>query len=661
MDETGKLRWGIIGLGEIAGTFAEALKTSSKGALVAVASSDAGRARDFANNHLARAHISYEALLADPEIDAVYIATAHTDHAEWAIKALEAGKHVLCEKPLSPHPATTMAMIECARREGRVLVEGYMYRFHPQIQQMLEMIAKGAIGNVRHVKATYTFNADRSVARLYDSERAGGAILDVGGYPISLAMEVVAGANGRAGAFTEPREILATAELSDEGVDLVTTAHADFPDGITVHLRAGIAVQQEHHVRITGSTGFIELKQPWAPAPSEAAEILLSVAGEEPHSVEVRSANSYALEADAFADLVRSGKTNNDWAQNSIAIARTQFRWRTAAGVAYPFECRHADVRPTRGGRLKKRSSRMRYGTIPESDKRISRLVMGCDNQPDLIHGSVMWDDFFEHGGNAFDTAYEYNDRLQEKLLGQWMANRGVREDAFVIGKGAHTPYCTPEDLEAQLLETLEDLQTDYLDMYFMHRDNADIPVGEFVDVLDRYYQSGTIRAFGGSNWSRRRFEEANAYARAGGKQPMTALSNHFGLAEAIELPWAGCEHVTDDASKRWLSDEQIPVFAWASQARGFFARADRNNTSDPELVRCFYSEENFERLDRCRKLAVELGVMSTAVALAYVLHQQFPTFALFGPRTLSEATSSMDAVGIELSPEQVAWLDLRD
>lgn len=454
---------------------------------------------------------------------------------------------------------------------------------------------------------------------------------------------------------------MATAELSDEGVDLITTAHADFPGGITVHLRAGIAADKEHYVRISGSAGSIELSQPWVLSPQLTPEIVLSAHGAEPRRIDAKAANAYTLEVDSFAEKVRIGAMDDQAAQNSMAIARTQFRWRSAVGVLYPIERANSYVPTVHGNVLAPKTSEMKYGKIPESNKRISRLVMGCDNQQDLTHGSVMWDDFFEHGGNAFDTAYEYNDRLQEKLLGQWIANRGVREESFVIGKGAHTPYCTPEDLEAQLLETLEDLQTDYLDMYFMHRDNTDIPVAEFIDVLDKFYQSGAIRAFGGSNWSRARFEEANAYARVHRKQSMTALSNHFGLAEAIDLPWEGCEHVTDESSKRWLSEENIPVFAWASQARGFFARADRNDTSDPELVRCFYTDENFERLDRCRSLAADLGVMPTAIALAYVLHQEFPTFALFGPRTLREANSSMDAVGIELSPEQVAWLDLRD
>jgi aryl-alcohol dehydrogenase-like predicted oxidoreductase len=285
---------------------------------------------------------------------------------------------------------------------------------------------------------------------------------------------------------------------------------------------------------------------------------------------------------------------------------------------------------------------------------------MGCDNQTDLTYAAVMFDDFYERGGNAFDTAYEYRGRLMEKLLGQWMTDRGIRDDLFVIGKGAHTPYCDPANLDSQLFETLDDLQTDHVDLYFMHRDNEQIPVGEFVDVLDEHYRAGRVKAFGGSNWSRERLEAANAYAAANGKQGFTALSNHFGLAQAYDLPWAGCRHVTDEASKQWLRDTQLPLFPWASQARGFFARADPADTSDAQLVRCYYSDDNFERLRRARELAEQRGVTATAVALAFVLHQEFPTFALIGPRTPTETRTSFEALAIDLSPAEVAWLDLR-
>jgi aryl-alcohol dehydrogenase-like predicted oxidoreductase len=127
-------------------------------------------------------------------------------------------------------------------------------------------------------------------------------------------------------------------------------------------------------------------------------------------------------------------------------------------------------------------------------------------------------------------------------------------------------------------------------------------------------------------------------------------------------VPWEGCRHVTDDEDRRWFERTGTPLFPWSSQARGFFTgRAAPDDHSDPELVRCYYSDGNFERLARARKLAAQLGVAPTAVALAYVLAQTFPTFAVIGPRSVEETRTSAEAAAVQLTPEQVAWLDLRE
>jgi len=330
-------------------------------------------------------------------------------------------------------------------------------------------------------------------------------------------------------------------------------------------------------------------------------------------------------------------------------------------GLKYPFELDTAFV-PTADGRpLRRRDdSIMKYGTIAGIDKQISRLVLGCDNQLTLGHATAMFDHFTELGGNAFDTGYIYGDGLMERLLGQWIANREIRDDIMLIGKGAHTPFCDPESLTRQLLETLDRLQTDHLDLYLMHRDNPAIPVGEFVDVLDEHAKAGRIRAFGGSNWTIARYQEALDYAAATDKQGFAALSDHFGLARALDVPWAGCEQVTAQDDRKWLERTGTALLPWSSQARGFFARADPSDVSDAEIVRCYYSDDNFERLARARSLADTLGVAPTAVALAYVLAQSFPTFALIGPRSIEETRTSMAGLAIELTPAQVGWLDLR-
>lgn len=658
------VRWGIVGPGGIAHRFAEQLPHSATGRLVAVASRDAERARAFAAEFESepggiRIHESYDALFADPDVDAVYISTVHTQHVRLTIQALDAGKHVVCEKPLSIDHAGAMAVVEAARRNGRYLAEAYMYRFHPQIVRLAELIADGAIGEVQHVDASFAFRADLPAEhRLMNPELAGGGILDVGGYPVSAARWVAGAAIGER--FADPVSLTAKGEVGDTGVDEWATASLVFASGITAHVTCGVRLEDDNRIVVAGSKGRIVVPQPWIPSPTEPSYLELSrTDGTETISIE--PAWQYALQADAVAEYAAQGQSPNIGWADSLGNARVLDQWRAAVGLEYPFEAATANIPPASGHAPRRRAdATMRYGRIPGLEKDVSRLVMGVDNQTTLGHASAMFDDFVERGGNAFDTAYIYGGGSMERLLGQWVANRGLRDDVVIIGKGAHTPHCDPESIVRQLDETLERLQTDHLDLYLMHRDNEQIPVGEFVDVLDEQTRAGRIRAFGGSNWSIQRYEEALAYADANGKQRFSALSDHFGLAHALDVPWAGCRHVTDVDDREWLERTGTTLLPWSSQARGFFARADRADTSDAELVRCYYSDDNFERLARARQLAAELGVAPTAIALAYVLAQTFPTFPLFGPRSIEETRTSMAGLDVTLTDEQVRWLDLR-
>ncbi|GAA1332925.1 aldo/keto reductase [Brachybacterium rhamnosum] len=658
-----RLRWAVLGPGSIARRFATHLPHSELGELAGVGSRDAGRARAFAEEFDLGADAvigDYDEVLASDAIDAVYVSTVHTGHAQLAIAALRAGKHVLCEKPLAPNSGTVMAITDAARRSGKVLLEGFMYRFHPQTLRVLEIVASGELGEITHVDASFSFDTGRREGRLFGTDVAGGGILDVGCYPLSLARLVAGAAAGTLA--VEPSSLTGSGTLGPTGVDEWATAELVFPSGTTASLRTGVRLADPQSATITGTRGVLRLEDPWALTDRQV--IRVDVVGEEGREIEIEPAHAYALEADALARAVAAGQS--EVPELTLAFSHAQAKsldaWRAQLGLRYPFEADTAAIPTVSGDPLRVRDgAAMPYGEIPGVGKKVSRLVMGCDNQGDLAHASALFDAFFEEGGTTFDSAYIYGGGHHEVLLGQWVANRGVREDVVVIMKGAHTPHCDPESITRQLGESLERQQTDYADLYMMHRDNLDIPVGEFVDVLDEHVRAGRIRAFGGSNWTPERVDEANAYAAANGKQGFSLLSNHFGLAEALDVPWAGCVHATDPASKAWLEERRIPLFPWSSQARGFFTgRARKDDLSDAELVRCYYSDENFERLDRAGSLAAELGVPTTAVALAYVLAQPFPTFPLFGPRSIEEMRSSMTGLSISLTPEQTAWLDLR-
>ena len=664
---TTPFRWAVLGPGSIARRFASQLPDSAEGVLVAVGSSSPERARAFAEEFpLAEPALvgDYEQVLASEEVDAVYVSTVHTGHARLAAAALEAGKHVLVEKPLTPNSGTSMALLDLAARSGTVLLEAYMYRFHPQTVQVLELVASGALGELVHVDASFSFDTGAREGRLFDTATAGGGILDVGCYPLSLARFVAGAASGRE--FLEPSALTGRGTIGETGVDEWATAELTFPGGATASLRTGVRLADPQSATITGSRGVIRLADPWGLGAQQVIE--LDVAGEEPRRIEVPAASAYALEADALARAAREGgEVPELTAENSLGQARALDAWREELSLRFPFEADTADI-PTLTGRPLAAASvptgagvPMAYGTIPGVDKQLSRLVMGCDNQMNLAHASAMFDAFYEMGGTTFDTAYIYVGGYIEKLFGQWVRNRGVRDDVVVITKGAHTPHCDPESITRQLEESLERQGTDHADLYMMHRDNPEIPVGEFVDVMDEHLRAGRIRAYGGSNWTPARVDEANEYARANGRTGFTILSNHFGLAEALDVPWAGCVHATDAESKAWLEERGIALLPWSSQARGFFTgRAHPEDLSDPELVRCYYSEENFERLARAEQLGAERGVPATAIALAFVLHQRFPTFALFGPRSIAEMRSSTLGLGVELSEQEMAWLDLK-
>lgn len=290
----------------------------------------------------------------------------------------------------------------------------------------------------------------------------------------------------------------------------------------------------------------------------------------------------------------------------------------------------------------------------------ISRMVIGCDNRDSLEAGAPVWDAWMAAGGNAFDTAFVYGAGRHEAVLGQWIAARGVAAEIVVIVKGAHPPHCTPEAIAGQLDASLDRLGLDRAPVYILHRDNPEVPVGEFVDALNRLHDAGRIGVFGGSNWTVARFTEANALAAARGLQPMRILNNNLSLAVMQRPVWAGCLASNDPETLAWLRATGTAHLAWSSQARGFFLPAEaRSRLSDdtgPEA--CFGGAANEERRRRAEVLAARYGVSAHNIATAWVLAQAFPSFAIVGPRTPQEIASTLPGLEVPLTPAEVAWLN---
>jgi len=670
-----RLGWGLLAAGNIAKAFATGVAKSRTGRLMAVGSRSLEKAQAFAKEFgVPKAHGSYEALLADPEVQAVYIATPHPMHAEWAIKAAEAGKHILCEKPLGINQAQAMAIIEAARVNRVFLMEAFMYRCHPQTAKLLEIVKSGMIGPVRMIQATFSFCAGPNPeSRLLANKYAGGGILDVGCYTTSMSRLIAGAAQGLP--YVTASEVKGVAYLGATGVDEYAAAVMKFPapagqQPILAQVATGVRLNQESCVRIFGQDGWIHVPNPWIPAREGGSVRIIVSARGKTEEVQVQSDQYlYGLEADVVADSLpnlQAAPPAMTW-DDTLGNMYSLDRWRDSIGLVYEEE-KPQNNRPGYGRPIARRATpqkgdpAMKYGRIPGLDRVVSRLIMGCDNQRTFPHAAVMWDDFFERGGNAFDTAYVYGGGTPEKLLGQWVKSRGVRDQVVIIAKGAHTPFCDPANLTRQLLESLDRMGLPGADIYLMHRDNPQIPVGEFVDVLNEHVRAGRLKAFGGSNWSTQRIQQANEWAAKRGRTGFAILSNNFSLARMVEAPWAGCISASDPHSRAWLTKAQIALLAWSSQARGFFTdRAAPEKRDDAELVRCWYSEDNFERRRRAVQLAEKKGVLPINIALGYVLNQPFPSFALIGPRFLVETTTSLPALNLELTAEERAWLNLED
>jgi len=662
-----KIQWGLLATGAIAKAFARGLSNSRTGELWAVGSRTQDSANAFGAEFGAKKRYgSYEELLFDPRVQAVYVSTPHPYHAEWAIQAMDAGKHVLVEKPIGMHEYEAQAMIEAALRNQCFFMEAYMYRTHPQTKRMMSLLRDKVIGEVCVIRATFSFHAGfNAESRIWSNALGGGGILDVGGYTTSISRLIAGMALDRP--YAEPISVTGAGHLHPEtGVDAWALGTLRFDKGIVASISTGVGVSQENNVMVYGTKGSLFLPNPYVAEREGRSDgtLLVQTHGEPQREISIASdVTSYTHEADAVGDAIAEGKQESSamtWS-DSLGNIRTQDAWRDAIGLVYEAEkSKHfVHTLARRPLRVRKNIS-MTYGKIRHLDRPMPSLVMGVDNQDTMRHAAAVFDEYFERGGTAFDTAWVYG-RTRSELLGQWIVNRNIRQSVILISKGAHTPLCNPEDLIRQVHEQLSWFQTDYADIYMLHRDNPEIPAGEFVDAVNQLIQEGKVKAYGGSNWSLNRVDQANAYAESKGLQGFSVVSNNLSLAEMIAPVWDGCEHAHDPASLAWFEQRQMALLPWSSQARGFFVpdRARPEKRDDPSMVRCWYSEANFQRQARAIELAGKYGIEPINIALAWVLQQPFPVFPLIGPRTLAEIRSTFRVFEVKLTEQEHRYLNL--
>ncbi|WDI00484.1 aldo/keto reductase [Paenibacillus urinalis] len=307
----------------------------------------------------------------------------------------------------------------------------------------------------------------------------------------------------------------------------------------------------------------------------------------------------------------------------------------------------------------------MEYISIQGSKKPISRLIKGSDyfmhENFDQVVTNI--EAFLAIGGNTIDTAHIYTGGQSEEVIGRYLQESGNRDKIAIFTKGAHHdrqgPRVNKQAIDHDLAVSLERLQTDHIELYGLHRDDPSIPVEHIIDALNEHIAAGRIGAAGASNWSWQRLTEANAYAASNGLAGFTFSSPNLSLAKANEPFWPGCVSVDQETSK-WHEETQLPLLSWSSQARGFFTgKFTPDNKDDADLVRVFYNDQNWERLSRAKQLAEDKGVTVIQIALAYVLNQNYPTCALIGARNPAELASCDQGANVQLTQQEVEWLDL--
>jgi D-xylose 1-dehydrogenase (NADP+, D-xylono-1,5-lactone-forming) len=294
------VKWGIVSTAHINRLFLAGARQSPDVEILAVASRDRQRADAYArDNGIERAYGSYDALLADPDVEAIYISLPNSLHVEWTINALEAGKHVLCEKPLSRHAEEVERAFDVAERQGRLLMEAFMYRHNPQTRRLTELVGQQAVGRVRIIRAAFGFVArDPANVRL-SAGLDGGALMDVGCYCVS-GSRLIAG---------EPERVAGEQALGGDGVDVAFAGVMRFGDDISAHFDAGLALASRDLLEVVGDQGTLRLTDPWH-CRRPGIDLLREDAGagadaDADERIEIEPANSYRLEAENMSAAIR--------------------------------------------------------------------------------------------------------------------------------------------------------------------------------------------------------------------------------------------------------------------------------------------------------------------------------------------------------------------
>lgn len=319
------LRWGILATGSIARQFAGGLKVSETGELVAVGSRSIETARDFSERYGGKPYGSYDDVLADSNVDAVYVATPHHLHCEWTIKAARAGKGILCEKPFTLSADEAERTLKSVREADVFFMEAFMYRCHPQTLNAVDLARSGSLGDIKMIASEFGFNSSRG----WDNFRlqgslGGGALMDVGTYCVSFS-RLIAG--------QEPSKTAYFASITERGYDQTGSGALAFPNGVNAHFGTAIHQHLENKARVYGSEGILEIDAPWKCF--GAMRVWRDGKVAEEWNLATDNDHLYAHEADAVARFWEQGECSYMSIADTIGQARTLDALKASAGLSF--------------------------------------------------------------------------------------------------------------------------------------------------------------------------------------------------------------------------------------------------------------------------------------------------------------------------------------
>lgn len=322
----------------------------------------------------------------------------------------------------------------------------------------------------------------------------------------------------------------------------------------------------------------------------------------------------------------------------------------------------------------------MDYCTIRNVDKKVSKILFGTtlDCMERDGDGDELLDSAVAMGINTLDTARVYVDGHSEASIGGWMKRRKNRNDIVILSKGGHYDMGTGKsrvnrkEMRYDLETSLKQLQTDYIDIYLLYRDDPTVPAGEIVEIFNEMHKEGKIGAFGGSNWAYERLKEANEYAEKHNLIPFTVSSPNYGLAEQDTDLWGGgCVTISGPQNKEtreWYLKNDMPVIAYSSLGRGMFS--GRVKSAEPEKIgdimdqpsiEAYGGARNFERLRRCEELAAQKNCSVSQIALSWLLHQELKTFAVVSSKNVGRMQQNVDSLKEELTEAEKKYVNLED